>query len=218
MGMRPYVVKPGDYVTKLASQLGFEPEETWNHDKNASLREKRESRDLLAPGDVLYVPDTPPEPLTLTAQSSNRFQATLPRVKTTVTLVKNGEALANEPYVITGAGPEAKKGQSDGDGKIEIEASVRHDRVHVVLPERGHSFEVMIGHLDPPTVPSGWRQRLRSLGHYGWHSGMLSDGEVEDEGAIDRMAIEAFQAANEVTVTGEMDEATIAKLKAVFGC
>ena len=55
--MRPNIVKQRDYVDSIADQYGFDPEEVWNDDKNKTLKEKRKSPNILAPGDVLFIPD-----------------------------------------------------------------------------------------------------------------------------------------------------------------
>ena len=42
--MRPYVIRQGDYITKLAHQRGFDADAIWNDPKNQSLRERRTER------------------------------------------------------------------------------------------------------------------------------------------------------------------------------
>ena len=60
--MKPYVVKQGDYLLKLAHGLGFDADTVWNADENADLKAKRDPN-ILCPGDLLYVPDSEPKPL-----------------------------------------------------------------------------------------------------------------------------------------------------------
>src|SRR4051794_28495193 len=56
MSMRPYIVRQGDYLTKLARALGSDADGVWGHEQNRALREQRPTPDILHPGDVLHVP------------------------------------------------------------------------------------------------------------------------------------------------------------------
>ena len=62
MALLTYVVKYGDYLTKIASEHGTTWQAIWNHPANAELRAKRGSPDILYPGDVLQIPDQPEVP------------------------------------------------------------------------------------------------------------------------------------------------------------
>ena len=55
--LRPYVIRQGDYVAKLAHRHGFDAAEVWQLPKNETLRRKRGSPDILYPGDILYIPE-----------------------------------------------------------------------------------------------------------------------------------------------------------------
>ncbi len=48
--MRPYVVRQGDYLVKLAFVHGFDAEEVWNDPKNEEIRGRRADHNILAPG------------------------------------------------------------------------------------------------------------------------------------------------------------------------
>src|SRR4051812_21451021 len=99
--MRPYVIRQGDYLTRLAHTMGFDPVSVWNDDENRVLRERRPNPDILTPGDILHVPDAPTlEPLKLSAGGTNKFKAKVPKVKVSVAFQHEGEPLKSAPYVI----------------------------------------------------------------------------------------------------------------------
>ena len=45
--MKPYVIKQGDYLTRLSHRLGFVADEVWNHGKNAELKSLRKDPETL---------------------------------------------------------------------------------------------------------------------------------------------------------------------------
>ncbi len=102
--MRAYVVKQGDYLTKLAYALGFSADAVWNDAKNADLKASRPDPDLLAPGDVLYLPDAAPDdpnpnPLKsrvcrpVQSGTSNDYAAEVPPVSVHLVLAEDGVPL-----------------------------------------------------------------------------------------------------------------------------
>ena len=88
--MKPYVVKQGDHLTKLAHKMGFDADTVWNDSKNAELKKARKP-DILKAGDVLWVPDEPKKKLSLTAQSSNAYVAKVPKVPMKIALSDGGK-------------------------------------------------------------------------------------------------------------------------------
>jgi hypothetical protein len=211
--MKPYVVKQGDFLSKLAFMQGFDASAVWNDPKNADLCKLRPDPDMLAPGDLLYVPDPNPQVLALTGQSSNDYQADVPSLTITVTL-KDGDrqVLVDEPYVIEGLGGDPVEGKSGADGSVIISATVLIREVTIVLPNRNLSQTVLVGDLDPLEEDSGVRMRLAQLGYlaHGWES----TDDIDDI----RAAIEAFQVASGLPdPTGIMDDATRAALGKAHG-
>jgi hypothetical protein len=102
--LRPYVVKQGDYLTKLAHTFGFDAEEVWNDPKNAELKQRRADMDVLAPGDVVYLPEASKEGLPLTPGTSNRYTAKVPKIEVTLAFQDGDAPLANEPCEVLGLG------------------------------------------------------------------------------------------------------------------
>jgi LysM domain len=120
--MKPYVVKQGDHLTKIALSFGIDPEETWNHPRNAQLRARREPK-LLAPGDILYVPMSRRQGLSFTEGATNRYRGTVPPVPRRITFQAAGKPIADEPFQVRGLGWPLN-GTSDRLGLVHIGASM----------------------------------------------------------------------------------------------
>ncbi len=208
--MQPYIVRQGDYLTKLAHTMGFDGEKVWADPKNADLKTRRPDPDQLAPGDVLFVPEPKPPELSIQKGTTNSYVVTVPKVKVKVVLKSEGQPLADEPYVIEGLG-DAFEGKTGADGSVELSVPVHLRELQLVLYERNLSYPVRIGDLNPVEELSGVRMRLAHLGHYGWYP----PDEVDE--TDDRDALLAFQAAQGIEATGVLDVATRAALRDSHG-
>jgi LysM domain len=162
--VQPYVIKQGDYLSKLAYQMGFDVDTVWNDDTNAKLRQLRPNQNVLFAGDVLYVPDQvdkPPAAQSLTPGTTNTFVTDPPNV--TVTLQFTDATLASQPYTVqeldqlTGL-------TSDATGKVTFAAPVTVETATLVFTASGATYALQIGNLDPIETLSGIFQRLQHLG------------------------------------------------------
>jgi hypothetical protein len=206
--MRPYVVKQGDYLEKIAHALGADPEEIWNDPKNADIKKQR-APNLLHPGDILYVPDPEPRWLPLAVGSDNLYVAKVPRTTIRLTFKNHDKPLAGEPYVIRGMG-EPEEGKTDGEGTVVAEVPVHVREIQVTFPESNLTYPVRLGDMDPIDEDTGVRKRLDHLGYY--------DGlSCLDEADRDRWAITSFQHARGLDETGRADDATRAALVRAHG-
>jgi len=211
--MKPYVIKQGDYLLKVAHLLGFDADEVWN--ANAELKALRKDPSMLKAGDVLLVPDEPKPKLRLNKEESNAFVARVPAVKVALHVSEEGEPLKNKKYVIEGLGDESEQ-TTDGEGKIEVSAPVHVREVIVRFVETGKRMKLAIGELDPPDTKSGARMRLTSLGFYGAKLTGKDQYIATDEDAL-ASAVRAFQASKDLEVTGELDAGTQEALVAEHG-
>src|SRR5436190_11709394 len=123
MGMKPYVVKQGDYLLKVAHTLGFDAEKVWSDGKNGDLKKLRKDHSMLKPGDILYVPDEPKKKLSVNAKQSNTYVARVPSIKVCVVVAEDDDPIENEKYVVEGLGDDTER-VTDDKGQISFEAPV----------------------------------------------------------------------------------------------
>jgi hypothetical protein len=199
--MRPYVVKDGDYLDKLALLLAFDADEVWNASENAELKKKRDPN-LLSAGDILYVPEKKDiHWLPLKDGSDNSFTTKVPRTTLRLVFENLGKPFANEAYVVKGMGA-PEEGTTDGDGTVEVKVPVHVREIEVVFKKTGVAHPFHIGDMDPIDEMSGVIKRLENLGYDCTPS---EDGDSDD--AV-KAAIAAFQTDQGLPSTGTMDDPT----------
>ncbi len=237
---RQHTVVQGESVESIASAAGHAWETVWEAPENAELRELRSSPHVLMPGDVVFVP--PLELKTEDVATGQRHTIRRKGVpsKLIVRFLVDGEPRANADYTFVTLGIE-RTGTTDGDGvleesvdpqrawaevRFELEAEEDEDDdtepadddaedededYQEEEPEEGDEsppqdvYRFDLRHLDPCSEVTGAQGRLHLLG-YGVGS---IDGEL---GARTQAALRAFQAEHDLEVTGELDDATQAKL------
>ena len=209
--MRPYVVRQGDYLIKLAARDGFDADSVWNHPKNQALRAERKNPNMLHPGDVLFLPDEKAEWHELRVGSENMFTANVPTVSVTASFLRSGRPLANAKCRIEGVGWNADA-TTDGGGKLALQVPVTTQFVTVSFQEVPLVRTLCVGHLDPIDKPSGALERLRNLRYLPAH---VTIG-LEDPSALARV-VTSFQKANKLPATGELDAATLDALRKAHG-
>lgn len=209
--LQPYVVRQGEYLAKLADQLGFDADETWNHPRNSELRELRKDPNVLLPGDILWYSAREKAPNGLAAGSENQYVAEVSRVELRVQIRNHtGEALKGESYEAD-EDVEPAKGNLDGDGWLNVTVPVHLTAFSVALPGKEVTLRLLVGHLDPHTELSGAAQRLKQLGYY---RGSLP---ADEEHAGVARALAAFQEDEGLPVTGGLDAETAERLNQRFG-
>ncbi len=209
--MVPYVVQQGQHLEQIAYRLGFDATTVWNAADNESLREQRPDPNILAAGDVLYVPDPKDRKwLSVTIGSVNRFRASRPRVKVQVKFAVDGMPCKNEAFTVVGDALPAG-GTTGPDGLVSLSVPVTTCGISVILTSRNMRFPVHVGHLDPVATDSGVTQRLKHLGL------MPSPQSSPDPGEARLRGIAQFQARQNLPITGTMDDATRAALVSAHG-
>jgi hypothetical protein len=212
--MRTHVVRDGEFMTQIAAKLGRDPEALWSDPSNADLKANRRHMDILCAGDIVHIPDEQaPEGLPIAKGTTNRYQAKVPRVTISIIARDGGTPLADEPYRVMGAGAPIE-GTTDGDGRLTFKFPVHVREAEILLPRKGLSFPLDLGGMDPVDEASGVLKRLANLGFYANARG--PDGGTEEEAL--RAALIAFQRANSLAATGELDSSTREGLMALHGC
>jgi hypothetical protein len=211
----PYVVRKGDYLLKIALQMGFDAETIWQDPKNAGLRKSRPSMNVLCVGDVLYVPKTPARQwMPVKVGSANPYVAKVPTVKIAVKFAYEGKPLASEECTLREL-PELGTLTTTSDGTLRFEAPVNLQVVTARFSGPGIIQPLCIGHLDPVNELTGVHQRLNNLAF------VLDD--PSDVGTVDEQSIReplsAFESAEGLAdATGDLNDDVRAKLKTVHGC
>jgi hypothetical protein len=215
--MKPYVVRQGDYLTKLAHTMGFDPDLVWNHSKNSELRERRADKDLLHPGDILWLPPSPDKKrLQVRSGAANRYIARIPKKPVEVRIQVGGEPLADEPAVILGIGPDPLETKTDEAGWIRTEVQVHVREIEVILPRKRRTLRVRVGEMDPVNTVNGLRKRLQHLGFYQPTRVGVENQDASDPSALIG-ALKAFQMARNIAPSGKLDDETKSALLAKHG-
>jgi len=205
---RIHVVRRGECLASLAAHYGVDDARALHdHPDNAELKRARPNRHLLLPGDVVRIPEEEAPRRSVRSRSVNRFAAAPPRVPISVRLRNaDGTPMAGVEYELV-VGSERLAGVTRGNGQVEEEVAATALRAYLVLygddGAVASAVTLAIGYVDPPDTPSGWRGRLKNLGHW-----------VGD----DAESIRAFQRAEGLAESGTMDEATRAALESRHGC
>jgi N-acetylmuramoyl-L-alanine amidase len=163
--MRPYVIRRGEYLVQLANQFGFDAETVWGDDKNADLREQRSDPNILAPGDVMYIPDRNPrdqQPKTVFPGTTNTFVSD--PAKTTIKIQFLDTQLASHACTIAEL-PDLAGLATDANGVLTFPVPVTLEAATITFPDASVECFCRIGHLDPITTLSGAHQRLQNLGY-----------------------------------------------------
>ena len=226
---RPYVVRSGEYITAIAHANGLDPITLWEHADNADLRKTRSHPEMLAPGDILYLPKPKAVKAPLTVGGDNAFVSNPPSVSVAITLNgSDGKPLAGKAVRVEEAcGKKDYTTGGDGSLQFNVPCTTRVAVVRVVGTRT--SFKVKVGNLDPHDSDAGALSRLRQLGFSGDEAAVSANGHPalqqtgdttnDADAAQARLsqAVTAFQTAMGLPVTGQLDDATRSKLAEKYG-
>lgn len=208
--MPSYTVEQGDHLSFIARKFGFADYRTiWDHPENAALKQKRKDPHILYPGDKLYIPDKTTKTERAATTTYHRFRVNAQPLMLRIAVKDfDDRPIANTRCELELAGTTYSL-TSDASGMIQTripkdarEGTLRIPDLEMVLP-------LKVGFLDPHDEDSGWHARLVNLGY-------LPAGDIPQLRL--RYAVEEFQCDYHLTITGELDAATKAKIKAVHGC
>lgn len=211
-------VQQGEHMGSIAARHGFSRHDAvWGHPDNAELA-KRRKPEILLPGDVVKVPAIELKSVDAPSGKAHRFRVQQDQLELRLRLRGlDGAPRENLACVVDVEGRSAPA-STDGQGTLvtRIAASVRS----VTISVDDASFDVAVGSLDPPGETTGWQARLVNLGYL---EEILPPPPPEEDVADDdarelRGAIEEFQCDHALSQTGELDDATRAKLVQEHGC
>jgi hypothetical protein len=201
--MPTHIVAQGDCTGSIADAYGFSWETVWNHPKNEALRAKRKEPNVLFPGDEIFVPEVQIRKESRPTGKRHKFVKKVAEAKLSLRLLDNDQPRANVPYTLVVDG-KTIAGVTDGDGFVKqvIPSGAQHGRLSVGAGTTKEIYEFQFGTVDPIETEEGVRGRLVNLG---FAADNLAD------------AISAFQLKEELSITGEADAATRARLQDRFG-
>lgn len=212
-----HIVKKGEHLGSIARDFGYENFSIlWDHPDNASLKQLRKDPMQLAPGDQVFIPDRVQLIFKRVTAASHDFKVNIDTLSLNLRLVEfDGKPLADKRVLVRVEAPETGAASSqdqqelttDGDGNLSVEVASHVTSGSVEID--GVAFALQIGALDPIETDRGVAQRLGNLGYL-----VLDDDDLDPQ--LLRLAIEDFQADNDLETTGERADVE-GKLAEVYG-
>lgn len=238
--MKTHLVVAGDCIYSLADRNGLPVGKIWDHGNNAELKARRGEEGVLLPGDRVFIPDIERQELDAASDKHHRFVLTRQQVRLRLRVV-DWEAPVepppdpidafDEPHAtyedplptraslkprqsvafVLEVGGRTLRGKSTADGMIDVPIPADAATARLTLEpgtDRTRVITMRLGDLDPHDEPSGVRGRLFNLG-------LLPDLQASDEEL--QAAVMEFQYHHGLDPTGELDDATRARLKREHG-
>ena len=211
--MSTHVVQQGECIATIAKAYGFSTKALYEHPDNADLRKIRPNPSVLYPGDKVVVPERSPGEASVASGAKHRFKVKLAKRELRLVLRDHaGKAISGESYVVEADG-ERTEGETSGDGEVkQLIESARQ----VTLTIRDRVLVLDCGYINPMSDTadegtSGACERLRNMGY------AVDEGSDPLDPSL-RVALALFQHDAKLDVTGELDDATRAKLTEAHGC
>lgn len=200
-----HVVSEDEGISAIAERYGHFAPTIWDDPKNSEIRKLRSDGDILVPGDVLWISPLSEGSVSVPTGARHRFRRRGVPPKLRLQLLRNGEPRADEPFEIA-IGGKTIQGRTDAEGRIDVfvPATSTEGTIHV----GGEEIRIRANALRPVDTDEGLVQRLRNLG-------FLGREDPDDDPEALAAAIGAFQEREEIDVTGEADDATRERLRAV---
>jgi len=202
-----HVVRQGECISSIAFQYGHFPKTIWDDPGNAELKRLRKDMNTLAKGDALTIPDKRVNQVDGGTETRHRFRRVGVPARLKLRVNRSGQSMANVPFTLAIDGS-LRNGTTtpDGDVDVPIPPNAREAILTVGKGEDILEYRLQLGHMEPIDTIAGVQARLQCLGfEVGAANGTLNEET--------QAALRAFQDRNGLEVTGEIDEATRAKLQ-----
>jgi hypothetical protein len=195
-------VRAGECISSIAVDHGFFPATIWEHENNAALRELRDPN-VLHPGDEVFIPDRELREQQGQTDTRHSFVRRGVPAKFRMQLCNGLDPRPNLGFTLVVDGWKTVEGQTDDQGVLEVELPPKAQRGVLTIGEGEQVVHLRFGQLAPVEEDAGVDQRLFNLGLL--RRATPSPGDR-------RAALRMFQRHFELTVSGEADGATRAKL------
>ncbi len=206
--MSKYRATSTDCLSSIAGEYGFYWETIWSASENTELRQSRPNPNVLAEGDIVFIPELTKGEESAATECKHSFRKK-DQTLLILRLLRGESPVASAGYELEIDG-KVSIGNTDGDGLLEHVIPATAIRGVLKLDDSEDELTLEFGALDPVEEISGIQGRLDNLGF-----DCLLTNELNAE---TRTALQLFQEMYEITVTGEPDDATKDKLKEVYGC
>jgi hypothetical protein len=212
VGDSPYIVQEGDCIDSIAFSTGHLWQTIWNHPNNATLKASRVSRNILLPGDQLFIPPIDTASFDRPTDATHKFVLQGTACKIRIQPLLTGQPRANEEYRLVIDGHIVRTGTSDGEGWIEVTVppNAVEGKLTFGADPLQPAYRLDFGGMDPITETKGLQKRLRNLGFRCDVTGQM-DGPTAT-------ALAMFQKGEDLEATGNPDRNTLDKLKKRCGC
>lgn len=212
VGTGGHVVKEGECISSIAKDTGHFWQTLWDDPGNAELRNVRNDRNVLLPGDRVHVPALREKWEPGQTEMRHRFRRKGWPEVFRVRVLRDGEPLANAPYTVEVDG-KTLRGTTDADGRLSrpIVPNAKRATVRVGNEPDISEYVFALGEINPITELTGVQARLINLG---FDCGPI-DGVL---GERTEAALRDYQRSRRLPVTGEPDEETRRQLQADYGC
>jgi hypothetical protein len=203
-----HVVEQGEHAASIAADNSFRSfDPIWDHPKNAALRARRSSPNVLAPGDEIFIPL--PKAMSVSRSTVAKHKFILKRALVDLRLrLQEADATAFRGALKISIEGREKPATPNADGVVTL--SIEATDQDGILQIEDRVVPIEIGSLDPVSEPTGVDGRLINLGYLAGPAGEATDRER-------RLALEEFQLERGLQVTGTADETTRAALVADHG-
>lgn len=240
--MAKHIVKQGECIESISFEHGLFWDTLWNLPENAELKQKRKDPNILFPGDEVFVPDKEEKTESCATEQKHRFRkkgvpaelrirfmktiedekCESPPEEDTISLHATLEEYRPEVKITSKPRPNisciieidgiTKEGKTDSEGLLKFSIPPNAQSGKITLCEEDEKFvhPLKIGHLNPISSLSGVKERLHNLGY-------ICEEESEEKTDQLKDAIIVFQQNQGLTISGEIDQPTIDKLKEVHG-
>lgn len=201
-------MKAGECIDSIAFKYGHFPATVWDDPQNQALKELREDPNILLEGDRVHIPDLRRKSETRATDQRHTFRRRGVPARFRIQLLDEGEPRAELDYVLVIDDKITHTGTTDAEGVLDVTLPPTAVRGLLTLGqgEEEEEIELSFGRLDPVSEEAGVRQRLFNLGFLA-----TPTASSEDLAA----ALRRFQAHHELEASGEIDDATRAKLAEV---
>ncbi len=195
-----HVVSPGDCITSIAVEYGFDWNTIWNYSANAALKALRKNPNVLLEGDEVVIPAKHLRETSKSTDQTHKFERKGAMAKIRFCLRAYGKPRPGVQYHLIVEG-DTYEGKTDANGYISQFVPPKATRGELVLftEKKTEKYFIMLGHLDPITELRGVQQRLKNL-----------ECQCEVTGEMDEATLEAiamFESKYDIPGKGELDEA-----------